>query len=543
MAVRVFNGTSDNLVCSPGAVASMTYGTFAFLTKQTASRTLEVNSFALQSTSPTDLRCVAATTGTGTLRGVFFNDADYDDTSGVASALNQWCLWVFRKGTGSTTGRWSCYNYNTTTWTHFNTIDTSLADFPAIGGTGQISFYDGDQYPPIKIAARAAWVNNVKWSADSTGDAQIEAAGLEDALSNWVTAAPDLLHAFNQASTATAVTDLIGDSDETSITGTSVDTGDDPPGFSFDLSGGVNGVLTANLSGLTAAIAGTHEVPGSMVISLGSLTATLAGTPTVTGTMAIQLGALSATIQGTLEAKGLLSASFTFLANVVGDRTHFGSGAATLGALTATMVGGGGLAYLITTADIEDALGRAAYNAAEEAAWQQAIVVVSNYINSKVRVGFATTTVTATYQADSYGCIYLREPVTNISSIKNYRTQEEDLWVDFDGVYKLFNLEPQQVVVVTYTYGYSEPPQDIQDLATTLAIAQINESSAPVGLRRYKVGDVEEQYTGDGTSRHILDDMINGVLDNYRRRWYSIPLSLEYFPDYTPRGFEDDFGS
>ncbi len=315
------------------------------------------------------------------------------------------------------------------------------------------------------------------------------------------------------------------------------------PIWESEPSSNVSGTLVANLGGLTGTAVGERYVLGALAASLGGLTATMSGTPTATGTMATQLGALSATIQGTLEAKGLLTTTFGFLANIVGDRTHFGTGSATLGGLIATMIGGGGLAYLITTADIEDALGRAPYNAAEEAAWQQAIVVVSNYINSKVRVGFATTTVTATYQADSYGQIYLREPVTNIASIKNYRTQQEDLYVDYDGVYKLFNLEPQQVVVVTYTYGYSEPPQDIKDLATTLAIAQINESSAPVGLRRYKVGDVEEQYTGDGASRHILDDMINGVLDNYRRKWYSIPLSLEYFPDYVPRGFEDDFGS
>ena len=46
---------------------------------------------------------------------------------------------------------------------------------------------------------------------------------------------------FNQASTATALTDLVGTANQTAISGTSVVTTDDPTGWTFGLSGGGGG--------------------------------------------------------------------------------------------------------------------------------------------------------------------------------------------------------------------------------------------------------------------------------------------------------------
>jgi hypothetical protein len=46
---------------------------------------------------------------------------------------------------------------------------------------------------------------------------------------------------LNQAATTTDVLDLIGSADETSVTGTSVTGGDDPPGWTFGLGGGETG--------------------------------------------------------------------------------------------------------------------------------------------------------------------------------------------------------------------------------------------------------------------------------------------------------------
>lgn len=302
----------------------------------------------------------------------------------------------------------------------------------------------------------------------------------------------------------------------------------------------INGTLSATFSAPTATIAGTRQVPGTVTATLPTLTGTISGLHQVPGLFTGNLGTLTGTIIATREVPGTLTASFSLIGSIVGERTHFGSMTAVLGGLTGTLIGGGDLANLITLADLIEAMGRDPYNEEEQAYWERIITTVSYYINSKVRVGFASTTVSATYQADSQGVIYLREPVTNIASVTNYRTGNADLWVDFDGVCKLFYLEPHQVVNVVYTYGYSEVPQDIQDLAISLCVQQITEEM-PSNLTSYKVGDVEQKYSGGSTSQMMFDDMVNGVLDNYRRRWYTIPITIDVYPDYSPQGYVGDF--
>lgn len=303
----------------------------------------------------------------------------------------------------------------------------------------------------------------------------------------------------------------------------------------------VNGTISTNLGGLTATAAGERYVKGTLTTSLGGLTATATGERYTHGLATTTLGPLFAQAVGDRTTHGTINTVLGFLSNIVAERTHHGTMSASLGGLTATIVGGGGMANLIQLSDLVTAMGRDPYNEEEEAYWNRIITTVSYYINSKVRVGFFSTTVTATYQADAYGQIYLREPVTNIASITNYRTGNSDLYVDFDGVCKLFYLEPHQVVNVVYTYGYSEPPQDIQDLCISLCVQQITEEM-PSNLKSYKVGDVQQGYGNNATtSQMMFDDMVNGVLDNYRRRFYSIPLTLEIFPDYQPRGYLTDF--
>lgn len=85
------------------------------------------------------------------------------------------------------------------------------------------------------MAVRGAWVNDLPWSADASGDTALTGAGLETSLQKWVDASADALWPYNQASTGTPVDDIVGAADQSSLTGTTVITGDDPPGFSFSL--------------------------------------------------------------------------------------------------------------------------------------------------------------------------------------------------------------------------------------------------------------------------------------------------------------------
>jgi len=196
------------------------------------------------------------------------------------------------------------------------------------------------------------------------------------------------------------------------------------------------------------------------------------------------------------------------------------------------------MADLITIDDLENALGREPTEY-EEAEWQRYITLVSSYINESVDVSFTETTETVRLKADGFGQIKLKGPVTDIVSVKNFRTGNEDPWVDFDGIDTLFYLEPHQVVDVTYTHGYSTVPADIKDVCVNLVLNLLGENT-PTNIIKYRVGDVEEQYS---TSRvaNLIDDYVNGVLDRYRQEWYSIPLAYNSFPDYQSRGYIYDF--
>jgi hypothetical protein len=162
------------------------------------------------------------------------SNSSFTVTSGV------WYLAFSRKATGTATPRFSLLNMGTGVWTHGDG-GAAIGNWTAPGtsGTLRFNFQNSDDWFNGRIAVRAGWSNSLPYSADTTGDAAIEAAGLEDSLQAWVDAAPSALWAFNQAAVTTAVEDLstTGTADEVSRVGTAVVTTDDPPGFSFSLGG------------------------------------------------------------------------------------------------------------------------------------------------------------------------------------------------------------------------------------------------------------------------------------------------------------------
>ncbi len=474
--------------------------------------------------------------------------------------INTWCSFVFRDNGGTVVGfrvwwpasasgdytftLWEMTNLNTTTWAG-TSLGSKTVSSPYTGMTPS-AWNDVMLDTPISVA------NNLVYAVSYYSDAgHYQFNGPNTLLTEHDTHSDEVWQ-YADGEDLSGFVATTG-SNSARVAGFNIGSGNviaspDTQGTTFygstpiwsDGGGEVSGTATATFSAPTSTINGTRQVPGTLVKVLSAPTATITGTRQVPGLFVGNMGALTGHILGTRYVPGTLTASFSLLATIVGERTHFGSATAVLGALNGTLVGGGDLANLITLADLTEAMGRDPYNAEEEAYWERIITTVSYYINSKVRVGFASTTVSATYQADSQGVIYLREPVTNIASITNYRTGNADLWVDFDGVCKLFYLEPHQVVNVVYTYGYSSVPQDIQDLAISLSVQQITEEM-PTNLKRYKVGDVEQAYGGASTSQMMFDDMVNGVLDNYRRRWYTIPITIDVYPDYSPQGYVGDF--
>lgn len=230
--VREFDPvTNDEIQCAVGALSDFTFGTYVILVE----RMVEGAGHTI----------VAPHTSGGTGAGLRVGHTEFNDTSLVAGdgapsnvgsvgTANIYRVYVWRKGTGSLTPRLSTFNKSTATWSHGNG-HAAIGDGTAPSSTGTIRFNIG-QFTGrghYRIAAIAAW-KTVKWAADTTGDDQIVAAGLETAYQNWIDNVPDAAWKFNQAATTTAVVDDTGNgADETAITGTTVV---DDPDLTFDYS-------------------------------------------------------------------------------------------------------------------------------------------------------------------------------------------------------------------------------------------------------------------------------------------------------------------
>lgn len=231
MAVREFNGTTDYLRLSIGGLGAAAYGTYAALYKV-------VDTAALRA-----LFCFLNSSQAFVWAPFLIDSNDtmiYHGTSDVSIAAPPQAIWVtmvVRKATGTATPRFSYYNHDTTTWTHSNASGTTgngtapTSGFINVNTAGTAA---GGEVYNGRIAVTAAWSNTVKWSADGTGDSEIETAGLHTSLANWVTAAPDSLWPYDPAVGA-GIVDLIGTAHENAISGTTLINGDDPPGFTFDL--------------------------------------------------------------------------------------------------------------------------------------------------------------------------------------------------------------------------------------------------------------------------------------------------------------------
>jgi hypothetical protein len=215
---------------------------------------------------------------------VFYSSRSID----YSAYLGQWAILGFTKPAGAGVNiRAHLYRYNTATWAH--------SDLGLVGaGAALTTFFVGSFDPGQFLSANLAAIG--LWSGTNLGDAAFEAGtGFQTTLANWFNATPSVLWRFNQASTATAVTDLMGSgADQTAITGTTV-SADDPPGFSYNIVSTIDGTGAADLGGLAGTSSGTVSVSGTAAADLGSVTATAAGGVSVLGTATSDLGPLVAT--------------------------------------------------------------------------------------------------------------------------------------------------------------------------------------------------------------------------------------------------------
>lgn len=195
---------------------------------------------------------------------------------------------------------------------------------------------------------------------------------------------------------------------------------------------------------------------------------------------------------------------------------------------------------LITTTDIEDALGRAAEDATEETRWQFYIDAVSDYIDNYVDVSFEKITETVRLRANWSGRIELPgKPIHSITSVIDFRTGQPDFYVDWDGISELFNLDGGQVVDITYVHGLDQIPRDIKNLALSSILGLINEGD-PTELRSFQVGDVREDYR-DNFFQALFGEIGMVTLHKYCQTSYTIDAGgTSMYPNYMSRGFLND---
>lgn len=177
----------------------------------------------------------------------FYNEGNFGSGNGTPVVTN-WMWACYGKGSGSVKPRWHFKNLTTgSAWAH--TDDSANV---------------GDQTgPPVGIVlggrqpGTSGWLGSIAAIATFAGnmtDLAVEAAAVSAAALK--AASPNFGVLFNQASTATAVTDFSGHgATQSSISGTSVDS-DEPPGWSYSLTTGP----TFKVWNGTAEVAATMKV-------------------------------------------------------------------------------------------------------------------------------------------------------------------------------------------------------------------------------------------------------------------------------------------
>ncbi len=178
---------------------------------------------------------------------------------------------------------------------------------------------------------------------------------------------------------------------------------------------------------------------------------------------------------------------------------------------------------LITVDDLEVALGET-IDPSDEAQAEYFIRLISTYIETYTGKNFSIQSDTVRLRSDYYGIIELPGgPVVEVEAVKPFVGGSS---VDYrwDGNVTIFNLTPNTVLDVTYTYGYEEVPEDIQMVCTEavkkLWLSPDGQEEGPK-IRR-KVGDVEEMYQvgfNIGMAGGLFNDLEVLILDDYRTRF------------------------
>ena len=239
MATREFNGSSDYIVLG-GTSYALAAGAFTVLAylKPLALATGTLQAYV--GPSRTTSNSALAEMGTGASVADSLVHTSYADGSVLAQPTNgvsEWELIAIAKPSGINVNvRMHCRQasgayYHQDSTVQVGSAPTDLWTLTNIGRRGT-----GSNFGNFRIAAAAVYNSQLS-------DANFETIG--NALSSQAVAdfSPLALWEFNQASTATTVTDLIGSANETSKSGTTA--ASDNPGWTYGIAAGGGGTSAA----------------------------------------------------------------------------------------------------------------------------------------------------------------------------------------------------------------------------------------------------------------------------------------------------------
>jgi hypothetical protein len=277
-------GNADDVAFSTGlgGVDATTYGTIAILFRPAADPVFRWLVKLYDSTGA-DLGGVGVL-GNGT---IFWKGASTWATEGPVVTFGDWHLLVARKNTGDVRPRFSLQNLATGIWAHADAVDTQLDWVAPTGGSIRTKDATSGEGPDSDYAAAAVWANELPWAADTFGDAEIEAANLDEHLDNWRDADPASGWEFSQPSASSMVEDFtLNRADETSVgVGTPTTVTD------LDFIYATGGILALSRNYLRS----TQDEPGAGGI-IRDLSET-PGTPTTVGSGAISSGGFTKVLE------------------------------------------------------------------------------------------------------------------------------------------------------------------------------------------------------------------------------------------------------
>jgi hypothetical protein len=138
-------------------------------------------------------------------------------TEGPAVTFGDWHVLVARKNTGDLKPRFSLKNVTTGIWVHADGTEAQLDWVAPTGGSIRTKDATSGEGPNADYGAAAIWANELPWAADTTGDAAIEAANLDEHLDFWRDADPASGWAFDSTNVNINVEDFtLNRADETS---------------------------------------------------------------------------------------------------------------------------------------------------------------------------------------------------------------------------------------------------------------------------------------------------------------------------------------